>query len=45
MVTEAMLAAGFGPVMFLVMVNVLLLIGGRSWNRQGLLIIVTPWCS
>ncbi|HPE79887.1 MAG TPA: TRAP transporter large permease subunit, partial [Gammaproteobacteria bacterium] len=42
MVTEAMLAAGFGPVMFLVMVNVLLLIGGQFMEPSGLLIIVAP---
>ncbi|HPQ25522.1 MAG TPA: TRAP transporter large permease [Gammaproteobacteria bacterium] len=42
MVTEAMLATGFGPVMFLVMVNVLLLIGGQFMEPSGLLIIVAP---
>ena len=42
MVTEAMLASGFGPVMFLVMVNVLLLIGGQFMEPSGLLIIVAP---
>ncbi|MCB1792253.1 MAG: TRAP transporter large permease [Gammaproteobacteria bacterium] len=42
MITEAMLAAGFGPVMFLIMVNVLLLIGGQFMEPSGLLIIVAP---
>ena len=42
MVTEVMLAAGFGPIMFLIMVNVLLLIGGQFMEPSGLLIIVAP---
>jgi C4-dicarboxylate transporter DctM subunit len=42
MVTEAMLSAGFGPIMFLIMVNVLLLIGGQFMEPSGLLIIVAP---
>jgi len=42
MITEAMLSAGFGPIMFLVMVNVLLLIGGQFMEPSGLLIIVAP---
>jgi C4-dicarboxylate transporter DctM subunit len=42
MVTEAMLATGFGPIMFLIMVNVLLLIGGQFMEPSGLLIIVAP---
>jgi C4-dicarboxylate transporter DctM subunit len=42
MITEAMLSAGFGPVMFLIMVNVLLLIGGQFMEPSGLLIIVAP---
>jgi C4-dicarboxylate transporter DctM subunit len=42
MITEAMLSAGFGPVMFLVIVNVLLLIGGQFMEPSGLLIIVAP---
>jgi C4-dicarboxylate transporter DctM subunit len=41
-ITEAMLSAGFGPVMFLVVVNVLLLIGGQFMEPSGLLIIVAP---
>ncbi len=41
-ITEAMLSAGFGPVMFLVVVNILLLIGGQFMEPSGLLIIVAP---
>jgi len=42
MITEAMLSAGFGPIMFLLVVNVLLLIGGQFMEPSGLLIIVAP---
>ncbi len=42
MITEAILAAGFGPLTFLIMVNVLLLIGGQFMEPSGLLIIVAP---
>ncbi len=42
MITEVMLSAGFGVVLFLVMVNVLLLIGGQFMEPSGLLIIVAP---
>ncbi len=41
-VANAMLSAGFGPVMFLVMVNVILLIGGQFMEPSGLLVIVAP---
>lgn len=41
-ITEAMLSAGFGPIMFLVVVNILLLIGGQFMEPSGLLIIVAP---
>ena len=41
-ITEVMLAAGFGPVMFLVVVNILLLIGGQFMEPSGLLVIVAP---
>jgi C4-dicarboxylate transporter DctM subunit len=41
-ITEAMLSAGLGPVMFLVVVNLLLLIGGQFMEPSGLLIIVAP---
>ena len=37
-----MLEAGYGPIMFLVMVNILLLIGGQFMEPSGLLIIVAP---
>ncbi len=42
MITEAMLSAGFGPIMFLIVVNLLLLIGGQFMEPSGLLIIVAP---
>jgi C4-dicarboxylate transporter DctM subunit len=42
MITEVMLSAGFGPIMFLVMVNVILLIGGQFMEPSGLLVIVAP---
>ncbi len=38
----AMLDAGFGPVMFLVMVNLILLIGGQFMEPSGLIVIVAP---
>lgn len=41
-ITEAMLSAGFGPIMFLIIVNVILLIGGQFMEPSGLLIIVAP---
>ena len=41
-ITEVMLAAGFGPIMFLVVVNVILLIGGQFMEPSGLLVIVAP---
>jgi len=41
-ITEAMLSAGFGPITFLIMVNVILLIGGQFMEPSGLLIIVAP---
>lgn len=41
-ITEAMLAAGLGPIMFLIVVNILLLIGGQFMEPSGLLIIVAP---
>ncbi|RVU38538.1 TRAP transporter large permease [Hwanghaeella grinnelliae] len=42
MITEAMLSAGFGPILFLVVVNVILLIGGQFMEPSGLLVIVAP---
>ena len=41
-VAGAMLAAGFGPIMFLVVVNVILLVGGQFMEPSGLLVIVAP---
>lgn len=41
-ITETMLAYGFGPVMFLIVVNVILLIGGQFMEPSGLLVIVAP---
>ncbi len=42
MITESMLAAGFGPAMFLIVVNVILLIGGQFMEPSGLIVIVAP---
>lgn len=42
MITEAMLSAGLGPIEFLIVVNILLLIGGQFMEPSGLLIIVAP---
>ena len=41
-VANAMLSAGFGKIMFLVIVNVILLIGGQFMEPSGLLVIVAP---
>ncbi len=41
-VANAMLSAGFGPIMFLVIVNVILLVGGQFMEPSGLLVIVAP---
>ena len=41
-IAEVMLAAGLGPIMFLIVVNLLLLIGGQFMEPSGLLIIVAP---
>jgi len=41
-ITEAMLSYGFGPIMFLIVVNVILLIGGQFMEPSGLLVIVAP---
>jgi C4-dicarboxylate transporter DctM subunit len=41
-VANAMLSAGFGPIMFLIIVNVILLIGGQFMEPSGLLVIVAP---
>lgn len=41
-IAGAMLDAGFGPVMFLVIVNLILLIGGQFMEPSGLIVIVAP---
>ena len=41
-IATAMLSAGFGPIMFLVIVNVILLIGGQFMEPSGLIVIVAP---
>ena len=41
-IARAMLAAGFGPVVFLILVNLILLIGGQFMEPSGLIVIVAP---
>jgi len=41
-IAQTMLDAGFGPVMFLVIVNLILLIGGQFMEPSGLIVIVAP---
>ena len=41
-IAAAMLAAGYGQIMFLIIVNVLLLVGGQFMEPSGLLVIVAP---
>ena len=41
-IASAMLEAGFGPVIFLIIVNVILLIGGQFMEPSGLIVIVAP---
>jgi C4-dicarboxylate transporter DctM subunit len=41
-IAASMLEAGLGPVMFLIIVNVILLIGGQFMEPSGLLVIVAP---
>ncbi|MCZ4258892.1 TRAP transporter large permease [Sulfitobacter sp. PR48] len=41
-ISAIMLDAGFGPIMFLIIVNVILLIGGQFMEPSGLLVIVAP---
>lgn len=41
-IATAMLDAGFGPVVFLIVVNIILLIGGQFMEPSGLLVIVAP---
>ncbi|MDJ0895348.1 MAG: TRAP transporter large permease subunit [Alphaproteobacteria bacterium] len=41
-IAGSMLEAGFGPILFLVIVNVILLIGGQFMEPSGLIVIVAP---
>ncbi len=41
-IASVMLDAGFGKIMFLVIVNVILLIGGQFMEPSGLILIVAP---
>jgi len=41
-IATSMLDAGFGPIMFLIIVNLILLIGGQFMEPSGLIIIVAP---
>jgi C4-dicarboxylate transporter, DctM subunit len=41
-IAASMLQAGFGAIMFLVVVNVILLIGGQFMEPSGLIVIVAP---
>lgn len=41
-IASSMLEAGFGVVVFLIMVNVILLIGGQFMEPSGLIVIVAP---
>lgn len=41
-IAGAMLSAGFGPILFLIVVNIILLIGGQFMEPSGLLVIVAP---
>ncbi len=41
-IAAVMLDAGFGPIVFLIIVNVILLIGGQFMEPSGLIVIVAP---
>ncbi len=41
-ITEMMFAAGYGPITFLIIVNIILLIGGQFMEPSGLIVIVAP---
>ncbi len=41
-IASAMLEAGFGVIMFLIIVNVILLVGGQFMEPSGLIVIVAP---
>ena len=42
-IASAMLSAGFGPILFLLVLNALLLVGGQFMEPSGLIIIVAPF--
>ncbi|MBB4266565.1 TRAP transporter large permease [Roseospira visakhapatnamensis] len=42
MIAEAMLSAGLGPILFLIIVNMILLVGGQFMEPSGLIVIVAP---
>ena len=41
-IANAMLGVGLGPITFLIVVNVILLIGGQFMEPSGLIVIVAP---
>jgi len=41
-ITEAIVEIGFGPITFLIVLNLILLIGGQFMEPSGLLLIVAP---
>jgi C4-dicarboxylate transporter, DctM subunit len=41
-IANAMLGAGLGPITFLIVVNIILLIGGQFMEPSGLIVIVAP---
>ena len=41
-ITQAMLSWGLGPITFLIVVNLILLIGGQFMEPSGLIVIVAP---
>ena len=41
-ITSVMISYCFGPIMFLIIVNIILLIGGQFMEPSGLLVIVAP---
>ncbi len=41
-IARTMLDAGLGPITFLIVVNVILLIGGQFMEPSGLIVIVAP---
>ncbi len=41
-IANALLSAGLGPITFLIVVNVILLIGGQFMEPSGLIVIVAP---